>query len=216
MKRSVSALSVSLFAITLGTSAHASTKVTESYQLKNRGFSASFSSSDGCALSAMTVYFSEVVGDVNGVPLSDPPNTLVLLNYVDCNGHSFQLMGSTFQQQFTVANDLSSATLYAVVPVSTDEFAPVQVNTTVTLSLSFTATGPITTLNNQKEHSNAGGVKVKFSATSEGRPAQATGTATVDLPFSGGDDLPLIFAPSIEGSINRNTTGSLTVTKTKN
>jgi hypothetical protein len=35
----------------------------------------------------------------------------------------------------------------------------------------------------------------------------------VDLP--GGDDTQLIFAPSVDGSINKNMSGSITVTKTK-
>jgi hypothetical protein len=49
-----------------------------------------------------------------------------------------------------------------------------------------------------------------------GRPAQATGTATVDFPFAGGDDTSIIFAASADGSINKNMLGSVTVTKIKN
>ena len=215
MMRSSLALSVSLFAITLGASAHAGTKVTETFQLKNYGFSASFFGSDSCSAASMSVYFSQMDMETNGVPANDPPTTFVVFDYQNiCNGANFQASGTTFQQQFTVAGDLSSATLYAVVPVTTDENAPVQLSSNVVVNLAFTATGASTTFK-QKEHSKDGGVKFKFTATSTGRPAQAYGTATVDFPFAGGDDTPIVFFPSVDGSINKNLMGSVTVTKTK-
>lgn len=209
MMRSVCAISLSLLAISFSASAQAA-KVTETYALKNRGASAAFFGADETTAVALSVYYSEIAETFNGEPVVSPPSTFIELSYQDTAGHFFSLSGSTDQAQATFTGDHSSATLYAVVPVSginvnTEE----PVSTTVTLSLTFTATGPFTRFK-QKDATNEGGVKFKFSATSDGRPAQATGAATFDL-F--GDDRPLIFAPSLDGAINKNLMGSVTKIK---
>jgi hypothetical protein len=164
----------------------------------------------------MSVYISEIFGNVNGTPWPDPPVTFVVIDYQNiCNGAAFQLSGSTFDQQFTISNDYGSASVYAVVPVRTEEGAPVPLNTTVTLNLQFSATGPFARYK-QKEHSNIGGVKFKFNVSSDSRPAQATGSALLDLPFAGGDDTNIVFGPSVDGVIARSMVGQIIVTKIKN
>lgn len=221
MVRKFCAFTLSALAIMFSVQAQAGTKVSQSFKLKNVGFSATFFGAEttdivdgqSCGRAVqMNVFYSEMNTRTDGVNDSTPPVTFVEIDYQNsCLGQAFFLSGAVIApQQTTVRGDSGAATLISSIPVSNDDGS---VTTTVYLNLQWTATGPAVSFR-EKINSNEGGVKFKLDSKSEGRPADVTGTATAVMPVSG--NVSLILAPSVGGSINRNNLGLVTVTHTKN
>lgn len=215
MLRSVCLLSVSLFAITLSAPLHAAPKkVTESFKLKNLGASAAFFGADNCVAAAVNVFYSEIVTKTNGDKDRPNPTTFVELGYQNiCTGDAFMLSGTIDQQQAQIRGDLGGASLTASVPVSNEDGTK---TATLYVNLNFTATGPITTFKDDFK-SKGGGVRYKRKATSQSRPALATGTVAGILPLDAGPHYEnVIFDPSESAQINKNLFGEVTVTRPAN
>jgi hypothetical protein len=212
MLRSLCLLAVPALAITISAPAHANHKVTESFKINSQGMNAAFFGSDNCAAASVQIFYSAVMTRVNGLKDSPFPTTFIEIDYQNiCTGDAFLLSGTTDNQQATIRGDIGAATLSATIPVSNDAGT---VSTTVTVNLSWKATGGIIEFRD-KFRSNGGGVKFKQITDSESRPAEATGTVGAMLPLSTGNTFTnLVFGPSVDAIIAKNLFGQVTVTRT--
>jgi hypothetical protein len=192
--------------------AHANHKVTESFKINSEGMNASFFGSDNCAAASVAIFYSAVMTRVNGLKDSPFPTTFIEIDYQNiCTGDAFLLSGTTDQQQATIRGDIGAGTLSATVPVSNELGT---VSTTVTVNLSWKATGPLNVFRD-RFRSNGGGVKFKQVTDTENRPAEATGTVAGILPLSTGNaSTNLVFGPSVDAVIAKNLFGQVTVTRT--
>src|SRR5260221_4578464 len=196
MPRFLCVLAIPALTITMSVPAHANHKVTESFKINSQGMNASFFGADNCAAASVAIFYSAVMTRVNGLKDSPFPTTFIEIDYQNiCTGDAFLLSGTTDQQQATIRGDIGAATLSATVPVSNELGT---VSTTVTVNLSWKATGALNVFRD-RFRSNGGGVKFKQVTDTENRPAEATATVAAILPLSPGNTpTHLVFCPSVD------------------
>lgn len=211
MLRTLCVLTVTALSLTASAPAHAKKKVVESTKVKNKGVTATFFGTDGvCDLAVVNVFSSETSTKVNGDKTEQPVTGLSIEYQNSCTGEALILSGQTFEHQLQIRGDLGTASLYANVPV-TDENGE---STTINLNLRWSATGPSTTFH-EKTKTKDNGVKFKMVVDIEGRPAEANGTIAGILPLPSGPKYKnLVFAPSVNATIDKNMIGQVTITKT--
>jgi len=216
MLRSLCVLAIPALAITISAPAHANHKVTESFKINSQGANASFFGADNCSAVSVAIFYSATMSRVNNTNNTPFPTTFVEIDYQNiCTGDAFFMNGTTDQQQATIRGDIGAATLSAQVPVSTLDGS---VRTTVTVSLSWKATGALNVFK-EKVMSNGGGVRFKQVTDNTNRPAEATGTVAAMLPLTTPTGVRntftnLVFGPSVDAIIAKNLFGQVTVTRT--
>ena len=180
--------------------------------MRPRELTAQLLSGPATSTTSVQIFYSAVMTRTNGVKDSPLPTTFIEIDYQNiCTGDAFLLSGTTDHQQATVRGDIGSGTLSTTIPVSNDAGT---VNTTVTVNLSWRATGPLQVFKD-KFRSNGGGVKFKQVTDNESRPAEATGTVAAILPLATGNKFTnLVFGPSVDALIAKNLFGQVTVTRT--
>jgi hypothetical protein len=122
--------------------AHAGVQISV-FSLRDKSLIADFedASDDGCFVTQTHILFAEAVIFQSGTPPTiQSPSTQVTIDYANaCTGEIFELTGGTSTQTFTIASDLSKATLVATVPV-TDGISN---NANVSVNVTWTANAPL-------------------------------------------------------------------------
>lgn len=147
------------------------------FKLKDRALIANTFTTDGCYGIATMVRFAESVTQTDGPPVATPPLTSVEITYTNgCTGEFTSFFGGTNVQNVAIANDLGSATLSAVVPVSGDNGTA-----NVLVNLTWTANGP---LQEAKDHfkTTDGNTMTHEKFDVRVRNSDIGGTMTATLP----------------------------------
>ncbi|HEX3694221.1 MAG TPA: hypothetical protein VH374_02435 [Polyangia bacterium] len=217
--RKVSQWLAILFVTAVTGSAMAAATV-ETVKVKDQSLLASFSDNSNGACGAGTISSSVDVQWNSSLIKSDGTTMiqsaiLVSVNYVNlCTGDELTMSGFIGGANGSVATDLASGHVDAVVPVMTmpDPDTGSFVSGTVKLSLNFTATGSATTIRN-RSHSRDGGVITISNFTTSSRPAVATGTCTATLPLIGGPTTVDLLGgqQSFSAQIGKDANGNLTI-----
>ena len=180
------------------------------FKLTDHSLIANFeaASDDGCFVAQTFLDFSESVTHIDGAVIVGEPTTLLQIDYANaCTGDVLSLSGGTTVQTFSIAGDLSSATLSAVIPVTDGTNSA-----TVTLNVTWTANGDVQVA---KGHfrSTDGNVTTMDKFDVKVRDSIVGGSIATSLPLSTGLT-PIELAEFQEGgTIGSDMDGERTVTK---
>jgi hypothetical protein len=215
MKRSLSLVSAVSLALAISLPArHASAGgngvQVAVFKIRDKSLNAVFETADGCFVATTTIRYAASVTQESGPPVAQPPLTQVEVAYSNgCTGEFFDLTGGTNVQTVNIAQNLSSATLSAVVPV-TDGV----VNANVTINARFKKDGP---LQEAKDHSvtydpDARSITIeRFDFKVQ--PANMTGTSiTTVLPLQAGPTFLELATDPVSGQMGKDVFGQRTVT----
>jgi hypothetical protein len=146
---------------------------------------------DGCVLTGTSISYGDVYNHTNGPP-QRTHITLIELNYVDqCTGESYILDGGSDEIAAKFTGNLGRASIAGTIPVTDGT-----VTATVTLDLTYDATGDLGTIHGLVFNSNGDGVVFHQEQNLATRSAQASGTATGTFELPGGTTtIPLILDP---------------------
>lgn len=213
MKRKI-AFGLGMLTVTLGIfaarPAHAKATVAI-FNLRDRSLIADFedATDDNCIITQTNINFSESVTHIGGPPIVGPPTTLVTVVYANgCTGDFISFMGGTTQQTFHIAQDLSSASLSASVPISDDAGN----SATVSINIQWVANAPVQALKERIVNRNADTLvidRINFQV----RSADVSGAISAVLPQAGPAPLDLSRFPE-GGQIGKNVEGKRTITFT--
>jgi len=179
------------------------------FNLRDRSLIADFQdiTDDECIITQTNIIFSESVTHVGGPPIVGPPTTLVTVVYANgCTGDFISFMGGTTQQTFHIAQDLSSASLSASVPIADDAGN----NATVSIDVQWAANAPAQVLSERIVNRNADTLvidRINFQV----RSANVSGSISAVLPPAGPAPLDLSRYPE-GGQIGKNVEGKRTIT----
>jgi hypothetical protein len=194
--------------LTLPTRDVGATVEISNFRLRDKSLNAVFETADGCFVATTTLRFAASVTQIDGPPVVAPPLTQVEVDYSNgCTGEFFSLSGGTNTQIVNIAQDLSSATLSAIVSV-TDGV----VNANVTVNARFTANGP---LQEVKDHSlTRDGNTITFERFDvKVRSADMTGTSlSTVLPLQAGPTFLNLSEVAESGQMGKDLFGTRTVT----
>jgi hypothetical protein len=163
---------------------------------------------DECHGVATFVRFAESVVQTDGPPVTNPPLTSIEISYVNsCTGEVLTFSGGTNTQTVSIANDLGSASLSAVVPVSSDTGTA-----NVLVNLTWTANGP---LQEAKDHfkTEDGNTMTHEKFDFKVRNADVGGTLTATLPTADGPVTLNLGEINEGGTIGKDVVGTRQVTK---
>jgi len=189
----------------------ANAKITIStFRLHDHSLIADFedASDDGCFVTQTNVRFTESVTQIGGPPIIGPPTTQIDLFYANaCTGEFFELTGGTTTQTFHIANDLSSATLVATVPI-TDGIGN---NATVNVNVRWTANAPTQRVVNTTVTHDANTITVDH-INFQTRAALVQGPLTTVLNVQGGPTTFDLARFPEDGQLGQDAEGTRTVT----
>jgi hypothetical protein len=189
----------------------ANAKITVStFRLHDHSLIADFedATDDGCVVTQTNVRFTESVTQIGGPPIIGPPTTQIDLFYANsCTGEFVELTGGTTTQTFHIANDLSSATLVATVPI-TDGISD---NATVNVNVKWIANAPTQKVVNTTVTHDANTITVDH-INFQTRAALVQGPVSTVLNVQGGPTtLDLSRFPE-DGQLGKDAEGTRTVT----
>jgi hypothetical protein len=195
-------------------------KTVEVVKIKGQSLVASFSSNlTVCASginSAVDVQWNSTVIKTTGSPPTPSSTAFLTIRYVDtCSGDDLTFTGAVDNVNGSVNGDLSKGHFDGVIAVATDpdtgpqpqRFAQIHV------SLNFTGSGAVTKIRDRSK-SRDGAVTIINDLTISSRPASATGSVSGTLPLNTGNKfVNLISGPSVQASIGKDASGTITITR---
>jgi hypothetical protein len=191
----------------------ANAKITVSiFRLHDHSLIADFedASDDGCFVTQTNVRFTESVTQIGGPPIIGPPTTQIDLFYANaCTLEFFELTGGTTTQTFHIANDLSSATLVATVPVT--DVNGTGNNATVNVNVKWIANAPTQQVKNTTITRDANTITVD-SINFQTRAALVQGPLTTVLNVQGGPTTFDLARFPEDGQLGKDAEGTRTVT----
>jgi hypothetical protein len=178
------------------------------FKIRDKSLNAVFETADGCFVATTTIRYAASVTQDSGPPVPQQPLTQVEVAYSNgCTGEFFDLTGGTTTQVANIAQNLSSATLQAVVPV-TDGV----ISANVTIDAHFTAVGEQQEVKDHSKTKDANTItveKIDFVV----QPADMTGTSiTTVLPLAAGDTFLELATDPVSGQMGKDVFGTRTVT----
>ena len=150
----------------------------ERYQFKGQNASAYFSKYDNCSFSSISVYaFTSRTKDNPGAPTEQMGADLYYYNYNYCNGTYSSGYGSSPNANFTINNNLNSASLTGTFSVYDYSSGT---NKTVDVNLNWTGTDDYSSNSKNNNTYQTPTSIIRYSFKGDFRQAQVLGSAILD------------------------------------